>query len=63
MGEESDRFRSRAKQCRELAKDARDNQSRRTLNDMAEDLDAEAGKIEEEEAEAKSKTSTRSARD
>ncbi|MFL6736881.1 MAG: hypothetical protein ACJ8F4_07465 [Sphingomonas sp.] len=39
-----------------MAKDARDNQSRQTLNDMAEDLDSEAGKIEEEEAETKAKT-------
>ncbi len=53
MAEESDRFRSRAKQCRVLAKDARDNQSRQTLSDMAEELEAEAREIDEEEAKAK----------
>ena len=53
MGEESDRFRSRAKQCRELAKDARDDQSRQTLSEMAEELDAEADNIDEEETLAR----------
>lgn len=51
VSNESDRFRSRAKQCRSLAQDARDEKSRQTLNGMADDLDAEALKIDEEEAE------------
>ena len=46
MGEESDRFRGRAKQCRDLAKDAGDNDSRQTLNDIAGDLEAEAVEID-----------------
>ena len=55
MSEDIDRFRSRAKQCRRLAKDARDEDSRQTLSDMAEDLDAKAGQIDEEEEAAKRK--------
>ena len=42
-------FRARAKQCRSLARDARDGESRRTLDRMAEELDAEAEVIESEE--------------
>ena len=48
---ESQRFRMRASHCRELAKAARDEQSRDTLNGMAVDLDAEADQIDAEEAE------------
>jgi hypothetical protein len=43
-------FRSRAKHCRELAKDARDDLSRKELNDIAAELDAEADRIEAEQA-------------
>ena len=49
MGEEADRFRARAKQCRELARNARDPASRRELTNMAKELDEEADKIEAEE--------------
>lgn len=49
MEEIADRFRSRAKQCRELALAARDDDSRRTLSQMADELEAEADKIEVEE--------------
>jgi len=49
VGEEADQFRARAKQCRSLARDARDRESRRTLDRMAEELDAEAEAIESEE--------------
>jgi hypothetical protein len=49
VGEEADQFRARAKQCRSLARDARDGESRRTLDRMAEELDAEAEVIESEE--------------
>lgn len=50
MGEEADHFRSRAEQCRELAKTARDIKDRETLSQMAEDLDAEAARIDAENA-------------
>ena len=46
MSHEADRFRSRAKQCRQLAQDARDEESRKTLDAMAEDLDGEADQID-----------------
>lgn len=46
MGDEAERFRMRAKQCRELAKVARDGYSRKTLTQMADELDAEADEIE-----------------
>lgn len=49
MGEDSQRFRQRAKQCRTLAKDARDAESRRTLNQMGEELDEEADRLDAEE--------------
>lgn len=46
MSEDSDRFRMRARQCRELAKIARDDLSRQTLEQMAHELDEEAAGIE-----------------
>lgn len=42
----SERFRMRAKQCRELAAVARDDYSRQTLTQMAVELDAKADAIE-----------------
>ena len=50
MSEESGRFRDRAKQCRDLSKGARSAVDREALEHMADDLDAEADKIEEEDA-------------
>jgi hypothetical protein len=50
MGE-SERFRARAAQCRKLALDARDDESRRALNVMAKELEDEAVKIDAEEAD------------
>jgi hypothetical protein len=50
MSAESERFRMRATQCRALAKDARDENSRHTLTDMAADLDSEADSIDAEDA-------------
>lgn len=50
MSAESDRFRKRATQCRELAQDARDEESRHTLTNMAADLEAEADMLDAEEA-------------
>jgi hypothetical protein len=51
MSEESERFRLRAKQCRELAALARDVYSRETLSQMAIELDEEADLIEKEGAD------------
>jgi hypothetical protein len=50
MGEAADRFRSRAKQCRELAAVARDDYSRRRLSQIADELEEEADLIDAEEA-------------
>ncbi len=49
MGEAAERFRARAKQCRELARAARDDQARQTLMRMAEELEAESALIDSEE--------------
>ena len=49
MSEESERFRIRAKECRELADKARDPVARRTLVEIADDLEVEADMIEAEE--------------
>jgi hypothetical protein len=50
MGDESERFRLRAKQCRELAAIAKDEYSRRTLTQMASELEDEASLMDAEEA-------------
>ena len=52
MSSESDQFRNRAKQCRELAHGARDPRDRDQLNEMAKDLIDEADKMDAEEAAA-----------
>ena len=49
MSEDSERFRLRAKQCRELAAMARDPYSRDTLSQMALELETEADEIEKAE--------------
>ena len=49
MSEDSERYRQRAKQCRQLAALARDDYSRKTLTQMAVELDEEADSIEAEE--------------
>ena len=49
MSAESESFRLRAKQCRELAAVARDDYSREALSQMAVELDAEAEAIEAED--------------
>lgn len=46
MPEEADQFRDRARQCRALAEDAREAESRRTLIEMAHDLEAEADRLD-----------------
>jgi hypothetical protein len=48
--DESASFRSRARHCRELAKGARDEPTRRTLNDIANGMDEEAAKIDAEKS-------------
>jgi len=50
MSEDSDRFRMRARQYRELARMARDEHSREALDRMAIELDEEADQIEAEAA-------------
>jgi hypothetical protein len=53
--DEAGRFRARAIHCRELATNARDEQARQALTEMADDLEDEAGKIDDEEATARPK--------
>ena len=48
MGEYSERFRQRARQCRELAPLARDDQVREDLLRLANELDEEADAIDSE---------------
>ena len=48
MGEEAERFRKRANECRRLAGDARDEETRAQLAQMATELDEEADKIDAE---------------
>jgi hypothetical protein len=50
MSDEADHFRSRAKHCRDLAAGARHATDRQTLNEIADDLDAEAHRIDAVEA-------------
>lgn len=50
MSEDAERFRMRARQCRELAELAKDDYSRGTLTQMALELDEEADLLEGEEA-------------
>lgn len=50
MGEDATRFRERADHCRLLAKSARDEEARRTLGQMADELDREANRLDAEEA-------------
>jgi hypothetical protein len=51
MGDDPARFRARAIQCRVLAGAAHDVESRRSLSEMAQELEDEADKIEAEDAE------------
>ena len=50
QGDDAEHFRSRAKQCRALAKDARNADDRETLGRMADNLEAEARLVDAEEA-------------
>jgi hypothetical protein len=49
MSDEARRFRQRAYDCRELAKVARDVRDRQLLDEIADDLDDEANRIEGED--------------
>ena len=49
MGEDSDRFRRRARQCRDLALRARDPEVRLELIQIAGELEEEAARIDAEE--------------
>ena len=51
--DDSVRCRNRARECRELAKGARDDYSRAALNSIAFDLDAEAEQLEADKARRK----------
>ena len=53
MDEAARHFRARAVHCRELARDASDARMRRTLTDMARELDEEADLIEAEDTGGK----------
>jgi hypothetical protein len=46
MDGDAKRFRERARECRNLVDNARDPEWRRALNDIADDLETEADKIE-----------------
>ena len=48
MSDDADRFRERAKTCRRLAGEARNPADRAELTQIADELDAEADKIERE---------------
>jgi hypothetical protein len=48
MSEDVERFRRRAAECRELGRKARDQRDRELLDDIAEELDEEARKMETE---------------
>jgi len=54
VGEDSDRFRKRARECRRLAGDARDTASRDELEKMAVELDNEANIIDAQDPNVRS---------
>ena len=49
MAEEAERFRRRAADCRQIALDVRDRRDADLLRDIADELDAEADKIDRRE--------------
>ena len=51
MADDAASFRARARDCRDLAAKARDQASRRELAELAEQLDAEADKIDAEQVQ------------
>ena len=55
MSDEVSRLRKRAKECRDLAKGARDEAARRQLSEIARELEVEVDRLEAEEAQPKPK--------
>ena len=51
MGEDANRFRSRARECRDVAAQAKDQEWRQQLLSLAQDLEDEADRIDDEEAD------------
>jgi hypothetical protein len=51
MSDEAKRFRQRAYDCRQLAKGARDRRDQRLLEDIADDLEVEADKMDDEDGD------------
>ena len=49
MSSDAEAFRSRATQCRDVAKGTKDLEAQRELRALAKELDDEAGKIDGEE--------------
>ena len=56
MSDDADHFRERARECRDLSQTELDSAHRAHLAEVADDLDAEADKME---AELESKTATK----
>ena len=50
MGDDAARFRKRASECREMAAQAKDEEWRRWLLTLADDLESEAAKDESEKS-------------
>lgn len=48
MGDDAEQFRERARECRDVAAQANDEEWRRTLLTLAQDLEDEADKIDAE---------------
>jgi hypothetical protein len=56
MSDDEARFRARAQECRDVAGQARDDDARRLLLEVAEELEHEADKIAGEESGARPRT-------
>lgn len=48
MGEDAERFRQRAKECRRIAEEVSDEGWRQSLLGLADDLESEAAALDEE---------------
>jgi hypothetical protein len=53
MGKDAERFRTRARECRDLSRNARPDEVRRQLLQLADELDVEAELIDAEEEAAR----------
>ena len=56
MPDDAARFRKHAFECRRLANDTKDGESRQILIEIAEDLEAEADKTEADESDQSDKS-------